>query len=355
MSKDICPPKKIYTSTRDWLSTISKEPFFNDTFYKIIYPASPFSMRIKHPPAKYPKFIEGGSVTVIPNGRVWGLNGAIITPDNNLIWDVSLEFVNPQTEHSIFKEQQLPPITNHYKEIADLTHIAGSNYYHWMYEVIPRLYLLNQSNIKINQFILNFDPYDLPFQKETLYLLGIKKDQINMTHRGFHIQAERLVVPSQPSYATKWAYDFLRKTFLNEAHMKRHGRTKIYISRKNSRKIINEDELFQVLSKYGFIKIELETLPVVEQVQLFSSAEVIIAPHGAGLTNLTFCRPGTKVLEIFSPTYITSLYWVISSFGNLKHEYFIGQGSSGQTAWNGLDNIKINMSRIMPMLKKMGL
>ena len=45
-------------------------------------------------------------------------------------------------------------------------------------------------------------------------------------------------------------------------------------------------------------------MSVAEQVELFVYADVVVAPHGAGLTNLLFCREGTRIVEIFPPTYI---------------------------------------------------
>jgi capsular polysaccharide biosynthesis protein len=333
------------------------DPLFEKIIFKTIYPASPFSKRIKHPPTKCPSTLEEGYVAVIPDGRVWGLNGAILAPDNNLLWDVSLEFVYPYSNHSIFKEEKLPPISQNYKRATDLTHTGAKNYYHWMYEVIPRLHLLKQSNIEADLFIIKSEPTPVPFQSETLDQIGIKTDQLIKTHKDFHIQVENLVIPSQPSFATKWAYDFLRKTFLIDDIVNPSDKKRIYISRKHSRIITNEDDLMYLLMKYGFIKIELETLPVAEQIKLFSSAEVIIAPHGAGLVNLTFCHPGTKILEIFSPTYITPLYWVISSFSNLNYYSYIGQTDPNQLAqgWSGFDNIKINMHNFIVILKNMRL
>lgn len=354
---NLLPPKKIYSTARDWIDTMSEDPLIDKIIFKSIYPSSSFSRRIKNPPTKCPNSFEEGYVAVIPEGRVWGINGAILTPDNNLLWDTSLEFVYPRSNHSIFKEEQLPPVSQHYKSIADLTHVGGRNYYHWMYEMIPRIHLLNQSSIEVDRFIVKTESDYIPFQDETMNQLGIFADQLIKTHSGFHIQAENLVVPSQPSFATNWAYDFLRKTFLPDGQENSIDRKRIYISRKFSRRIVNEDDLMDVLSKYGFIKIELETLPVAEQAKLFSSSEAIIAAHGAGLVNLTFCQPGTKILEIFAPTYITPLYWVISSFGNLKHYSFIGQTDPTQIeqGWSGLDNIKINMHKFIAILKNMRL
>jgi capsular polysaccharide biosynthesis protein len=133
---------------------------------------------------------------------------------------------------------------------------------------------------------------------------------------------------------------------------------RIYIRRKWSRIITNESDLWEILKPYGFIKVELETLSVADQAQLFSSAEVIVGAHGAGLVNLTFCKPGTKVIEIFSPTYITPLYWAISSFGNLKHHYFIGDFTGSNRTqenqgWTGLDNITITPRKFAAFIRNL--
>ncbi|HBW56875.1 MAG TPA: hypothetical protein DEF27_03370, partial [Oscillatoriales bacterium UBA8482] len=63
--------------------------------------------------------------------------------------------------------------------------------------------------------------------------------------------------------------------------------------------------------EWGVVPVELETLSVAEQARLFAHAKVIIAPHGAGLTNLMFCSPETIVIELVSPHYIRHYYWVI--------------------------------------------
>lgn len=356
---DILPPHDIYNSVKDWVEANS-ESIYREAFFKEIYQPSSFSRWINRPPTRYPSKLEGGTVGVIPGGRVWGQNGAIVTPDNHLIWDASLEFVHPRSNHSIFKEETLPPISHHYEQLADLTHIVGRNYYHWMYEVIPRVHLLRESGLSVERFIVKSEPDHIPFQSETLHQLGIAEDQLIRTCEGFHIQADQLIVPSQPSFATKWGYDAIRKTFLKEESINPTEKKRIYVRRKWSRIITNESDLWEILTPYGFIQVELETLSVADQAQLFSSAEVIVGAHGAGLVNLTFCRPGTKVIEIFSPTYITPLYWAISSFGNLKHHYFIGDFVGGNRAqenrgWTGLDNITITPRKFAAFIRHMKL
>jgi hypothetical protein len=50
----------------------------------------------------------------------------------------------------------------------------------------------------------------------------------------------------------------------------------------------------------GFSMHTLEGMTPRAQMQLFQNADFIVAPHGAGLANLLFCAPGTKIIE-FSP------------------------------------------------------
>lgn len=52
------------------------------------------------------------------------------------------------------------------------------------------------------------------------------------------------------------------------------------------------------LSKLGFEIIQNERYSLREQAQIFHNAECIIGAHGAGLANLVFCKPKTKVIEL---------------------------------------------------------
>ncbi|MFK7943264.1 MAG: hypothetical protein AB8B85_10180, partial [Paracoccaceae bacterium] len=45
----------------------------------------------------------------------------------------------------------------------------------------------------------------------------------------------------------------------------------------------------------------------------------VVAVHGAGLTNLLFCRPGTRVIEIFPGNFVKSPYWWLCRQLGLVH------------------------------------
>ncbi len=94
--------------------------------------------------------------------------------------------------------------------------------------------------------------------------------------------------------------DMFLRHYALRAERSRTGR-RVYISRNDAavRRVLNEAEIFGFLSTLGFEICQPGRMSFRDQVTLFHSAGHIVAPHGAALANLMFCRPGTLVLEIF--------------------------------------------------------
>ena len=71
----------------------------------------------------------------------------------------------------------------------------------------------------------------------------------------------------------------------------------------NQRRCTNEDDIIDMLQKYGFIEIFCEDLDMKEKIGLFKNAEYVIGPIGGGLANILFCKPETNVISINSPEF----------------------------------------------------
>ena len=287
-------------------------------------------------------------VVTIPNGRAWiapQKNSwvicnalAVITPDNYLLGDLSRDYpwflpgcpYQERPEHNIF-ERDIAPLEKITGKVALLSGLAGHVYYHWMFDILPRLELIRRSEIKfkdIDWFVVN--SLSKPYQQETLKLLGIPTEKIIESDRHSHIQASELIVPSFPGYldwVPEGTVKFLRQTFLPQINLTQNKSDRIYVSRAKAknRRLVNEAEVSQLLDKLGFVTVFLEEMSLLEQVALFANAKIIVAPHGSGLTNLAFCSPNTKVVELFSPNYIRTDYWMISQQLMLQHYYLVGQ------------------------------
>lgn len=127
----------------------------------------------------------------------------------------------------------------------------------------------------------------------------------------------------------RWVADFLRKAYWPLLQTSKLDQPKrLYISRSKalSRKISNEPELQQVLSSFGFTSVCLEDLPLIQQIELFTNAEVVCSLHGAGLTNTFFCKPGTKLIEIVQPQFPVICYWSWAAVCDLAYYFVLGDG-----------------------------
>jgi hypothetical protein len=87
-------------------------------------------------------------------------------------------------------------------------------------------------------------------------------------------------------------------------------RSKVYISRKDTdkRRMLNEEHLESILREKGYEIVSLSGKSFSEQVSIFKAAEKIVAPHGAGLSNLVFCASGTEIVEMTNHTYINPCF-----------------------------------------------
>jgi tetratricopeptide (TPR) repeat protein len=268
-------------------------------------------------------------VAVLPNGRAWAdvVTTAVITSDNKLVADISMGCAE-----LVITSDKLPPAEHVDGNVAFLSaRWGGAAYFHWMFDVITRFDLLQRSGLieTIDKFVVNAS--DSSYQAETLETLGIPQDKLLESRCNLHITADKLIVPSI-SYngsgaVSKWKCEYIKQTFLNKQQpLNTDYSERIYISRQQAsyRRIVNEDEVIKYLEKFGFRSVKLETMSVAEQASCLAAAKVVVAPHGGGLTNLVFCSPGTKVIEIFSPLYVPYCYWMISNLCGLEHYYLIG-------------------------------
>lgn len=300
------------------------------------------------PSATYVAVIPQGKAWIAPQQSFWQVCNAIaiLTPDHDLLADLSRDYPgqlpdcpSEPTWHRIFELESLPPLTSLPGTAAVLSGLSGHIYFHWMTDMLPRLELLRHSAIDFNEidwFIVNSQAR--PFQRETLTALGVPPEKVVESDRHPYLQAERLIVPSFPGalgWMQPWALAFLRRTFLPRQANPAIPRgaiaasypRNVYIQRRQAhyRRVINEADVVKCLQPFDVVPVELETRSLAEQVALFAQAETIVAPHGSGLTNLVFCRPGTQVIELFSPNYVRPYYWTVSKLLNLEHYCLLGE------------------------------
>jgi capsular polysaccharide biosynthesis protein len=86
-------------------------------------------------------------------------------------------------------------------------------------------------------------------------------------------------------------------------------------------------------------------MPFADQVRIYGEAEIIMGPHGGGLTNAVFAQPGATVIEVFLPTYINGCFPALANACGHRYGFTIGM-QRGQ-------DIEVDVGKILHLLTSM--
>ncbi|AXT86212.1 hypothetical protein C6I20_14160 [Aeromicrobium sp. A1-2] len=265
----------------------------------------------------------------IDRGIVVGDYGANVTPGGTLDYETSEYFgITRWREHPIFLRHRLPPVEHVEGTLVSLATRGGSgNYYHFLLDVLPRFGVF-QETMPGRVADALYVPAGTGWQRDLLELVGLGDHHIVETQKHRAVRADQLVVPSLPNpkeVAPRSTVDWLRSRLV--PHDVSDKPRRIYVTRgsqRNTRRIVQEEALMALLEDRGFVCIEPGGMSVRDQIDHYAAAEVVVAPHGAALTNLVFAGAGVKVLEIFPASYVNSCFWAITdSIPDSQYAYLV--------------------------------
>lgn len=289
----------------------------------------------------------------------------------NYVWNLTHKSRNkPDKTHGLWKkwedhiELDLPPVARQFNERYTYVWLpideeSANNPWHIWIDVISKLRLIEKrwSTLFTKYcFVLSnpskyFDKIQKEFFPDLKYMVLPKNETWQFAH---------LIVPSLSNHddgvITPALGPWMRvlKNVLNVGAPK--GR-KIYVSRKKAltRRLVNAEKMMMALK--GWETVVLEELSIKEQVQCFAEASHIVSPHGAGLTNLLWCEPGTKVVEIQDPKMLhKKVYPVLSKTLDLEHDLYLaktvpilngGEKPKGVKRFNDLIDFEVDVADLI--------
>jgi capsular polysaccharide biosynthesis protein len=201
------------------------------------------------------------------------------------------------------------------------------NHSHWLTAHLPKLILLKRQGL-LDQALL---PKRLtPTQETSLRMLGVAPEELARYDEDHLLQVTNLTLVQTDRFRP----ELLRSVREEMAPpLPRAERTRrIYVSRARAkfRTLLNEDDILPMLAARGFERVFFEDLDFAEQVDLMRQAEVVVAPHGAGLTNVMFCAEGTSVVEIASPRFPNPNFYAVAAAMGQPY-YLIAADERGDT------------------------
>lgn len=114
---------------------------------------------------------------------------------------------------------------------------------------------------------------------------------------------------------------------IERAQPHRHYADVGHSSGSQRRSIPNINSLCELLNKHRKAEIfSLEDKDLALQIAAFSEAKVVIAQHGAALTNIIWMRPGSQVIEVIPPNKVPvdkrhEYFSLLAEVMNVRHRY----------------------------------
>jgi hypothetical protein len=242
-----------------------------------------FEEKIAAPEAA--RVVEHKDVLVNRLGQIWRRDGTLIrTAEHPLPQDWSTRDVESVAEAVL--------CTNYTRGL-----------YHWYAERLPSLAWRLAPGAPTPPILIG--SHSASFQDDTLRLLGVPADQIIRIDDVFH--CDRVLVAEMPfARLAQWScYGFLYENLVASARAEAASNgvrfpKRIYISRRDStrRPLTNEAELEAALKELGVEPLIFSTMPLSAQIAVISEADLVIGPHGAGLTHILAHKSGMQVLEL---------------------------------------------------------
>ena len=251
--------------------------------------------------------------------------------------------------------------------VANFSGIQSQAFFHWFVDYLPRMkgieFYYNEYDT-YPELLIPRDPPD--WLVDSLRFMSVPAGKL-VQRRKSRYHVDTLVVPTVPRHtsltapsgdftrspqALNWVADRLTD-YVNQSDS---NEERILITRRDadSRRLDNESEIISLLSEYGFRSVNLSAMSLREQIALFNSTEYVVAPHGAGLTNIIYSTD-IKILEIFG-NFVSSIYYEIA--GGLNHEYYFlqcndVQSKNGNSIVESRDNrdIVVDQEKIIEIIE----
>lgn len=216
---------------------------------------------------------------------------------------------------------------------------------HWIPEHLLKIKLLRDSGEDTSaiRFLIR-DPVE-EFKIFLLKAAGIEERQIIPWH-GQLTSVEELVVPSYPQISDEnlaWVSSLVPPPLRG---FEKPRRPILYLSRQKQpyRRILNEDNVQDVLQGFGAVTLYPEDYPFEEQVAFVRSTSILFGPQGSAFTLQIFMQPGTLV-EAFPRDRVHLFNRQVA--GVMGHKHFPLMDSRGPQAKGFQDKTVMVDSRLL--------
>jgi capsular polysaccharide biosynthesis protein len=189
------------------------------------------------------------------------------------------------------------------------------NYYHWVIDIIPQLQYISELPDEYKDFpiLISDMAKRIKSVQELVSLFNINREIIYLPSTNDYMVKNLLIISSpnrncprligsarsvaDSTYCRPETINYIRDLVLKQCEKSNTlPSKKIFLSPSMKHRKYNQEDVFELLKKFGFVKINPEKMTLLEQAIVFNRAEIIVGPTGATWTNLIFAQRDANAL-----------------------------------------------------------
>lgn len=229
-----------------------------------------------------------------------------------------------------------------------------ANYFNWILRYASRIALFQTMP---ESFRLVVPAPIKPYIRQTLDFMGVPAARVHFLEEPARFERLTLVAPTALGrYDISPLITLTLREHPRVLALPRSARRRLYIPRRNvrMRRVVNEAAVEAALVSLGFEIFDSAEYSVREQVDAFRNAEIVVAPHGAGLSNIVFCDRGTPVIEIVPEGYdqgVTSYRSLADLFELGYTQLFAREVTPDRKGNRCNSDIELDLAELLPIVR----
>lgn len=279
----------------------------------------------------------------LDNATVCCSFGVVMDANCKIITQTSWNRVSPADIRLPFPPEKLTQHNLIGVTASIATESSDGNYGHFLLDSVGRLAILkkfspNFAN-EIDHFIVSGPQKS--WKIRLLSNFGVPSEKIVWIDDNSKYRCDILLVTSFPGAKRTypaWLSDFFRqsnagKNSLDAPPSHQTKRRLFFVRKGTGRQLKNEQALFELAKRYNFERYVPEESE--DSLYDFRQAEAVIAPHGAGLADIAFMEPGSKVIELMPSDHRHCYFFTLAKAASLEYTVIVGKsdGERGNDAW----------------------
>ena len=216
-------------------------------------------------------------------------------------------------------------------ERAIVLQFGASNYWHFYNDFLGALRLAEE--LKIDNQIPVLVPESLRKQTFFKQILSSapelqKKKWVFQKKNEYYEVGETYFLVTAHAHRKNFNYALKNIVIPEKGKDSTASSEKIFVTRnaKWGRTIQNLQEIESIAESFDFKIINCDLLSLHQQINCFRRAKLCIGIHGAGLTNIIYCKKILALLEIMPSSRISPVYYLMAKHYGYSYDCLLGQG-----------------------------